>query len=238
MGKRGEGWALLKEKKYDEAIRLFYRDYAEEALSSCLNNASFAYLLKGEPESAAKLAETVITREDAGTGEYGLAGVARWLSGDYTTAVSHWKKGQGAAYADASGGMGLPLLLAYAAVRQPNVIPFNEVKTLLKRQLWHPWASRWPGPLGAFMLDEMDESSIRELTVFSHKDAVDAGLVTRQRVMQLGFYVGVKAAAIEDISCFRSQMKQCASTLDCETKSEFYLARHEMSISYKSEGSV
>jgi hypothetical protein len=154
MAKKPDGWDLLKEGRYDEAIPQFYDEYQKEGPSSigsesALVGVSLAFLLKREPETAAEVAESILTRKHIGTGHYALAGTAQWIGGSYERSVELWKKGIGSQYADASGGMELPLLLFYAAVRKPNLIKMGDVTDLVKQQLCHPWVMCWPGPLGA-----------------------------------------------------------------------------------------
>ena len=103
----------------------------------------------------------------------------------------------------------------------PRLFSFSEASRLVKEQLSHPWASCWPGPLGAFVLDEIGEDRIREMAVFKHEQ------VTRRQTLQVDFYVGVKAERMAQHKKFAMQMKKCASVVGCEMKHEFYLARHE-----------
>ncbi len=176
----------------------------------------------GNPQKAAQVLEEIVQKENfLSTGHYAYAGMAKWIIECYDEAIELWKAGRKAQYADAAGGMELPLLIYYAAVRKPKLIRVSEATKLLREQLRHPWASCWPGPLGAYVLDDISEGKIRELAVFTHEE------VTRQRTLQVEFYVGVKAEQLGDRAKFVSQMKRCASSPGCESETELYLARHE-----------
>jgi hypothetical protein len=118
--------------------------------------------------------------------------------------------------------MELPLLLYYASIRKEGLVQKEEIAELLHKQLQHPWASCWPGPLGAFVIDELTEDQVRAKAIFKHE------IVTRQQTFQVEFYVGVKALAAGDSKAFKSQMKRCNSIAGCEEENEYYLARYEV----------
>jgi hypothetical protein len=228
MPKKPDGWDLLKQGRYDDAIARLYKEYEAEGPDSVgsesfLVGVSTALLLKDDPKAAATVAEGLLGRRHVGTGEYALAGTAFWINGDHQKAISLWQEGEGSQYADASGGMELPLLLFYASARQPKLIPVEDVRSRLKKQLAHSWASSWPGPLGAYALDKISEKEVRDMAVFEQEE------VTCRQVMQVEFYAGVKAAHQGDARKFKAQMKRCASTPGCELENEFFLARHEVS---------
>jgi hypothetical protein len=228
MTEKPHGWELVQQGKFAEAIARFYEQYAEDGGTAdygpvtYLFGVSTAYLLMDQPMEAAKVAETMLPRRHVGTAEYALAGTAHWIGGDYERAISHWKKGRGAQYADASGGMELPLLLFYASTCKPKLIEMDEVRELVKKQQAHPWASCWPGPLGAFILGEISEEKIRERARFIKEE------VTRRQMLQVEFYLGVKAFYQGDKKKFKAKMKQYASSPGCECENEFYLARREV----------
>lgn len=225
MAKKADGWDLLKQGKYEQAIPLFYKAYEKEkpgiGAEADLGGVALAYLLNDQPKLAAEVLVEVLSLKHAGTYYFALAGVAQWISGEPDQGVSLWKAGRTAGYADAAGGMELPLLLYYASVRNPKLVTLTQANRQVKQQLKHPWASSWPGPLGAFVIDEISEKKIHELAVFKHEQ------VTRRQTLQVEFYVGVKAEQLGDHGKFASQMKLCASSAECESETEFYLARHE-----------
>src|SRR5262249_23630027 len=64
-----------------------------------------------------------VIRIDSGT--HALAGLTRWLLNEPAEAVTIWRKGVDAEFHDEAGGMELPVLLLYAAVRAPNLYPID-----------------------------------------------------------------------------------------------------------------
>jgi hypothetical protein len=222
MPEKQDGWELVLEGRYDEAISRLYEQYEEIGADGFLGNIGCAYMLKGDPDRAVEIMEGLLSRKYAGTTHYALAGVANWLCCGHEQAVSLWKKGRSCQYTDAAGGMELPLLLFYASVRTPVLIGKDETKDLLQQQLQHSWAACWPGPLGAFVLGKMTEDEARQKAVFTVEE------VTRRQTMQVEFYAGLRALAGGDARRFNACMKRCASTKGGELTNEFYLARHEV----------
>jgi hypothetical protein len=155
------------------------------------------------------------------TGEFAWAGVALWLCGKPQEAARKWQDGLGTQYTDEAGGMELPLLLYYAAVRRPESISRAQADALLTKQLAHPWAECWPGALGAYLLGELTEEQVREKSVSENEP------VTREQTAQVDFYFGVASLAKGDRDGFIAMMRTVAATPGCEGLSEFHLARFE-----------
>src|SRR6266702_2666172 len=125
---RKDGWALLEDGRYEEAIAKFKNEFQRNKEPLTLGNMGLAYLLAGDPASALVVFDSLLGERFVGTGNYAMAGIPRWILGRRQEAVSVWKKGIGSQYADAAGGMELPLLLYYAAVRDPEALVLSKAK--------------------------------------------------------------------------------------------------------------
>jgi hypothetical protein len=156
------------------------------------------------------------------TGSYASAGIARWLLDETDEAVKLWVEGLDCDYRDEAGGMELPLLLFYAAVRRPKAFRKSEAKKLIKEALKSSWATNWPGPLGRLVLKEIDESQTRELAKFDHP------FVESQNVNELEFYCGVLALEAGDETEFDRRMQVCYETPGAEINNEWHIAHFEV----------
>ena len=93
-------------------------------------------------ELATELIRITNGRSDS---EYILAGIASWLLDNYTESVEIWKKGLNTKYTDAAGGIVIPSLLYYAAVRLNDRNLEKEAIALLRKRCKSKGSLNFPG---------------------------------------------------------------------------------------------
>jgi hypothetical protein len=227
-----DGWALLESGQYTEAIEKLEQEFAADKDPLTGANLGLACLLAGNPARAVAVLDGMLDDRSVTTAEYAMAGIARWLLGRKKEAVVVWKKGIGCQYTDAAGGMELPLLLYFAAVSEPGLLALPKARLTVSTATKHPWAECWPGPLGAYVLEDLSETEVRRAAVFSNRD------ITRCQTAQVEFYVGVKALESGDRHAFKGQMQVCADIPNWYLENEYHLARFEASALYKAGGDI
>jgi len=119
-------WPLLRAGKaeQEQGLRLVQQFYAGDPFfGSAIMTLGVALLWLGRYAEAWEHFHSVIaTAPRVSDSYYGMAGVAKWCLGRSDEAVSEWRDGLKAEYAGASGiNVGSPLLLFFAAVREPKV---------------------------------------------------------------------------------------------------------------------
>ena len=222
--KRISGWDLLQSRRYKEALTRFTDDYAQNPSNGILTNIGITYLCMGDTQGAKVIFDKMLRQADPedDDGLYAYLGLIHWLEDDPNEAVAFWKRGLNCQYRDEAGGMELPLLLLYAGVRAPKSFDCNAAIKLVSQRLESEWAENWPGPIGRFVVGQIDESEMRHCARF------DVELVEKQQLVQAEFYVGVERLSCGDKDAFHNSMAICASQPGCEVLYEPFLAKHEL----------
>jgi hypothetical protein len=221
------GWDLVLAGRYEEALDQLRNEYARDKKAPTLNNMGIVYLCVGDPANAKTAFDAVIERNPERGGCFDLAGVARWLLGDHRGAVEVWLASVDHHYQDASGGVDIALLLYFASVRDPGVYSHDQARKLLIRRVKSGWAKNWPGPLGRFVLREIDYKMVLDLATFPQPQVME------RQLAQVEFYRGVVSLERRDASGFRYGMERCISAHNTILLPERYLARYELDAAVK-----
>jgi len=138
-------------------LRLVQQAYAEDPSPSYARTLGIALLWLGKyAEAWTHFRSVVETSPTAGEGDYGLAGVAKWCLGKFDEAVTEWRAGLKAKYSGASGlNVGSPLLLFFAAVREPKVFDRKLAERLLLETTKDRRIGNWPAPIVRLVLDQI-----------------------------------------------------------------------------------
>jgi lipoprotein NlpI len=97
-------------------------------------------------------------RADSEAG-FTMAGVTLWWLQRPREAVSFWRNALTAKYTDAAGGVVVPALLYFAALRLADTALASEARTWLRKR-WKPQLLRtWPGPVAGYLLNKVDEET-------------------------------------------------------------------------------
>jgi tetratricopeptide (TPR) repeat protein len=219
--------AIMKEDRNvpdaQAALAAFRKQLEEEGPSmGVLNGIGYAQLSMGNALLAKEAFDEALSLAPDVGGVYALAGLTRWLLGERAEAIATWERGLNCDFQDVAGGMTLPLLLFFAALRVPDLYSIEHAKELVQKGTGHPWAHAWPGPIGLFVVGAIDQEQLTSAAVFE----VDS--VTRERLTQAEFYFALKALMEGREKWFREHLKRCAEAKGCEVLEEVHLARHEL----------
>ena len=164
---------------------------------------------------------------------YAMAGAAKWCLKSPQEAVTCWIDGLDCQFADAAGGVSLPLLLLFGSVVHPDLYSQDEAKRLLSLRADDRRIGNWPGPIAEFVLGRIDQELLRsKCNGYNDSD-------TKVRNWLADFYVAAAGRSRGDESTFSKAMSDTALISDDDfdpTKihflaklwhTEFFLARHE-----------
>ena len=179
-------WELVKLGKFNEAILAADTEIARSESVLPLRNKIIALLNLERYQDAVILCDRIIERE-SGESETDFInlGVSYWLQKIPNDAIAAWSRGKKAKYTDAAGGVKIPLLLFYAAIRMGDKKLQMESIKQLKSILGEASAVNWPGPIAEFMLDTTSAA------IFLSKISQQPILRERQ-ICQADFYIAVK----------------------------------------------
>jgi hypothetical protein len=158
-------WPLLRggtgERK--EGLRLVQQAYADEPSPSHAREFGIGLVWLGKyAEAWAHFRSVIETSKTTGDGDYGMAGVAKWCLDKPDEAVLEWRAGLKTKYARASGlGVRMPLLLFFAAVRQPKIFDRKLAEKLLREATLDVRIRNWPGPIARLVLDQISEAEFQ-----------------------------------------------------------------------------
>jgi len=211
------------------------REYGKKETASHIMTLGVAYLLLRKYAEAFEHFENATeTYRMAGDRFFGMAGVAKWCVGETDEAVEQWQAGLRAKYADGAGGIGLPMILFTTSIMKPSAFPRADAVAILEKKARDPRVSNWPGPLGQFLLGQIDRDALADgLMGVNEND-------TAVRHWQARFYYGVAELERGNRRGFTETLRDCVEAAVDETKperfftsclwhEEFFIARHEVS---------
>jgi tetratricopeptide (TPR) repeat protein len=235
-------WTRLRGNAAMAAIEDMRREYGRELTASQIMTLGVAYLWVGNYQDAFEHFDCVaqssprssVANPRRSAGFFGMAGAAKWCLGQTDEAINQWRAGLGADYADAAGGIRLPMLLFSASIVKPSIISKEEAAPMLEKKTHDPRVSNWPGPLGQFILGQIDQSTLSGSLVGVHERD------TTMRRWLADFYFGIAELEHGNERGFKRAMRQTVeSALDeskperfftgCLWHEEFFLARNEIS---------
>ena len=171
-------------------------------------------------EESVELSKRIIEATHGDTDvDYIFLGVTYWMMGKRSDAVTVWMDGEEAKYTDLAGGVEIPLLEYYAAMRLRDST-LEERSTVALRGKYS--RGPWPFPLVGYILGEVDANGV--LGAVSSIPALKA-----KQICQASFYFGVRKLRESDRAAakhhFVESVGQGPVTL---TKQEYYLAKYEL----------
>lgn len=243
-------WPLLRAGKVeqDQGLQLVRQAYTEQPYASEAMTLGVSLLWLGRFAEAGKHFQSVIeTLPQVGDGIYGMAGVANWCLGRPDKAALQWRAGLQAKYARASGfNVRMPLLLFFAAVRQPNVFAKSSAEKLIRAKTGDIRIRNWPGPIARLVIDQISESEFQDCCLGIKPGDTGKNSFRRYNPQEASnslwlaeFYRSVLALNHGGLlSDFKNSMRKLADTTQAEWRDEnvfttriwheeFFLARHE-----------
>ncbi len=243
-------WPLLRAGKSEreQGLRRVQRAYSEDPSPSYSRTLGVALLWLGKYTEAWTHFRSVIeTSPTAGDGDYGMAGVAKWCLGKVDEAVSEWRAGLKAKYARASGlNVSSPLLLFFAAIREPRVFDRKLAEKLLLETTKDIRINNWPAPIARLVLDQISEAEFQNHCLGIRPGDTGKNPFARHSPQEASnclwladFYRSVLALEHGTLSDFQDSMGKLSDTSQPEWqdekyvftariwREEFFLARHE-----------
>lgn len=229
-------WDYLRKGETKSGLATLREAYPRDASASQITELGTAYLWSHHYDEAWEhFQHAMLTYRFTTAGFFGRAGVAKWCLGESQMAVEWWEQGMGSQYVDAAGGIRLPLLLYVASILQPNAFPRKEAIRLLKAETNNPRTQNWPGPLGLFVLGEIDNKQLIELAAKRK-----GGVVPRDRTWLIDFYrsfrevdsgylnhVEFRKLARELVDLSKPHWTDERDFLHLIWNDEFFIARHQ-----------
>jgi hypothetical protein len=196
-------WILLRAGNRDEGLRRLREGFEEKRSTARTTELGVAYLWTGDFEAAFAHFDAANQRRPFHSAPfYEMAGVAKWCLNVKEEAVAQWHAGLKCAYADASGGVRLPLLLYVASVLLPGSFPRAAAEELLTVKTHDGRTTLWPGPLGNYLLGQIDEAGLISRCV--NRDGSEDFL----KRGQANFYFGVQAYDHGELGRFQELMRK------------------------------
>lgn len=249
-------WSLLRGDKtqQEEGLRLVRQAYAEQPDSpphNMLMGITLLWLEKYGEAWAHFRARIESNPLMSGDADYGMAGIAKWCLGKADEAVTEWHAGLKTKYARASGlGVRMPLLLFFAAIREPRVFDRKSAEKLLRETIADVRIRNWPGPIARLVLDQISETEFQNHCLGIRPGDTGKNPFTRHKPHEVSnclwltkFYRATLALELEDsISDFKGSMRNLSDTSQPEWQDEknvftariwceeFFLARNEATI--------
>jgi hypothetical protein len=182
-----------------------------------------------------------------GDGYYGMAGVAKWCLGRPDQAVLEWRAGLKAKYARASGlNVIMPLLLFFAAIREPRVFDRKLAEKLLLETTKDIRIRNWPAPIARLVLDQISEAEFQNHCLGIRPGDSGKNPFARHNQQETSnclwlaeFYRSVLALEQGALSDFQDSMRKLSDTSQSEWQDEknvftariwceeFFLVRYE-----------
>ena len=245
-------WPLLRGEKaeQEQGLQLARQAYNEQPYASEAMTLGVALLwLARYADAWEHFHSRIETASRAGDNDYGMAGVAKWCLGKPDDAVSEWRAGLKAEYARTSGlGVRMPLLLFFAAIREPRVFDRRSAEKLLRETTADIRIRNWPGPIASWFSIKSAKPNFK---IIVRHTAGDMGRnpFTRHKPHEVSncqwlaeFYRTTLALEHgKSISDFKGSMEKLSDTSQPEWQDknvftvriwceEFFLARNEATI--------
>lgn len=211
-------WDLIENGDYYEAIKAADDEYLETSSTLSLRNKIFALLITERFDDVIATCDYLINKElGESESDFKFKGIALWNQNKRQEAIDTWKSGINSKYTDAAGGVEVSLLLYFAAVKTNNTLLKTEAVKNLKEKFRSGKSKNWPGPLGAFILKNIDEKTL--LTYISVQPSIRA-----KQLCQTNFYLAVRNLENGDIDRAKQLIKDVLQLgKSAMQKPEFYL---------------
>lgn len=218
-------WDLIVENQFEWACIKADEEYSLAPIDiSPLRNKVLALLNLGKYEEVIKLSLFLINARKGETdSDFVFAGIAHWFLKQHTEALNLWRKAKDTKYRDAAGGVDIPLLLLFAAVKLQEANLEKEAVSLLKKRAKSKRMVNWPGPLANYMLGETSEETL--LGLINTQPSLKA-----RQTCQAKFYIALKKLMSHDEEGYYQLLRECVS-LDpvSRLEQEYYIAKGELS---------
>jgi tetratricopeptide (TPR) repeat protein len=234
-------WTLLRagEEEQEKGLREIQRAYILERSPSKIKELGVAYLWLYQYQQALEHFHKAIKEFHSTLSSfYGMAGVAKWCLGEPSEAISQWRAGLRAQYADTSGlGVKMRLLLFFVSVVRSDLLDNGSVRKLLQEVTADRRLRYWPGPIAQYILGEITADEFQAFCKSTSPRQPTNERDTRNRQWLAEFYRTLKLG-LSTQSMFKESMRKLSDTdqparwdestlVDRIWHEEYFLARHE-----------
>ena len=137
-------------------------------------------------------------------------------------AVSRWIEAQRVKrYTDAAGGLKVPMLLNYAALRLNDAALAKKARARINKRCGSGQAVNWPGPLGRFVLGEIDEQELLALVT-------PQPILHEREMCTACFWIGMAAMKTDQSRSLQLMTQATTYAPAAYVEHEYYLAKGEI----------
>jgi tetratricopeptide (TPR) repeat protein len=161
-------------------------------------------------------------------------GITLWWLNRFNEAIVIWKKALSAKFTDAAGGVEIPALLLFAAIRLSDHVLEKEA-TILLRKHWKPKLNMiWPGPIAGYLLGKLPEKAFLVTQTFADP------ILESQRRCKAHFWVAINAFRTQNLKKYFKHLRSVIKDppkghfLAVVLEQEYWLARAELE--FQNEG--
>jgi hypothetical protein len=198
-------WGLIQNGYFDEACIKADAEFAQTGNILLLRNKIYALFHLRKYEESILLSEQLIKLRGGETDvDFIFCGIANWVLGKKKEAVCLWQRGEQSLYKDAAGGVDLQVILYFASVNLQDVNLKKEINKRIKKLLRSKKSVNWPGPLGHYLLGEMEEDAM-----FSYVSAIP--ILKERQLCQTYFVISIKELEKGDLEGYKKKLQQSVS---------------------------
>lgn len=216
-------WSLMQDERFEEAVINADRVYLENESLGELRNKVFALLQLDRLSEAIEVCRFIVVRSNGEIdSDYINLGATLWINNERQKAMDTWALGTNTKYADAAGGIEVPLMRFFGAVRMSSDELVSKEVEVLRKAVSRSTSIPWPGPVARFVVGELTlEGAVRL--------ASSVPILRTKQLCLVHFFGGVCALNDGDESRFGEMMRECVALGSaCYARPEFHLARNEL----------
>jgi hypothetical protein len=216
-------WELIQSGQFQKACEQADLEYQQGGKVFPLRNKVYALLLLKRYDEVISLSEVIIRdRKRETDSDFIACGIAYWMKRDQDKAIEVWLSAETCKYTDAAGGVELQLILYFAGVKigdeKLRLKSLKRIEKLVKAKV----AVNWPGPLGKFLLNQMDANALLA-------GVPDIPVLKARQLCQFSFVKAFKELEVKNRNGYVSELHTCVSFGPAAyIEQVFYLAKGEL----------
>ena len=222
--------------RYEEALPILraeaQRDKQDDFLIGPVCHVGVALLLAGDIEGARLHFSGLLAQAKSQCSlHYIYLGIVCWAGRDLRGSVLAWTESMNCGYTSRLGLDG-PLLLYFAAVREPGSYSKQSALKLIEQRLGQLQGSGFDRSIGQFIVGQISRDEL--LLRASNNQGRFAKQINALHKVDSSFYVAIDCLLLKDAGGYLDNLSYCASAVGCKQFSyEVILARKELELSTK-----
>lgn len=217
-------WSLIEKNLFHEAINLADEEYKPNNNNDfILRNKVIALLNLKKYNECFLLCKKIIEISNGETdSDFIRAGICQWLLGNEIAAINLWKEGENSQFKDAAGGLDNIIYLYYGGVKTNDDNLMKSSIKKIKRIVKNKSSINWPGILGFYLLDKMDEELI-------YSKISDVPVLKERELCQAHFTIAIKKLEQGQNELYYSKLKDAISYGSASYLADmYYMAKGEL----------